>query len=110
SKDVRSSAEIFAQFPESNNTVEWHIAMDEGENHRFMDQLLSAAYFADGNITTIDGMRVDFAQGWGLVRASNSSAALFIRLEADNKETLFSIQEQFKTLMQQIKPDIVLPF
>jgi phosphomannomutase/phosphoglucomutase len=110
SKDMRSSAEIFAQFPDSINTPELNIELEEGENFIFMESLFAEAHFTDGKITDIDGMRVDFSDGWGLVRASNTTPSLVIRFEADSNEALLTIQNQFRQLMKKIKPDIVLPF
>ncbi|HEY5141795.1 MAG TPA: phosphomannomutase/phosphoglucomutase, partial [Methylococcales bacterium] len=110
SKDSRSSAEIFAQFPDSINTPELNVELEEGENFMFMERMFAEANFTDGKITAIDGMRIDFSNGWGLVRASNTTPSLVIRFEADSKEVLLSIQDQFRRLMKKIKPDIVLPF
>ncbi|MDO9270612.1 MAG: phosphomannomutase/phosphoglucomutase [Methylobacter sp.] len=110
SRDARTSAEIFADFPDSINTPELNVALEEGENFAFMDGLFAAAHFSDGKITDIDGMRVDFPDGWGLVRASNTTPSLVIRFEADSEAAMNRIQEQFRQLMKKIKPDIVLPF
>lgn len=110
SKDMRSSAEVFADFPDSINTPELNVALEEGENFAFIDSLFKAANFTDGKITDIDGMRVDFPNGWGLVRASNTTPSLVIRFEADSEAGMRSIQEQFRQLMKKIKPDIALPF
>ncbi|MGZ8180500.1 MAG: phosphomannomutase/phosphoglucomutase [Methylobacter sp.] len=110
SKDTRSSAEVFAGFPDSINTPELNVALEEGENFTFIDSLLKAAKFTGGKITDIDGMRVDFPDGWGLVRASNTTPSLVIRFEADSEAAMNSIQEQFRQLMKTIKPDITLPF
>ena len=110
SNDMRSSAEIFAEFPDSINTPELAVEMVEGENFSFMDSLYAEADFTDGEITDIDGMRVDFPYGWGLVRASNTTPSLVIRFEADSQDALLDIQERFRQLMTKIKPDIVLPF
>ncbi|MGR8999030.1 MAG: phosphomannomutase/phosphoglucomutase, partial [Gammaproteobacteria bacterium] len=110
SNDLRSSAEIFAEFPDSINTPELTIELTEGENFRFIESLFAEANFPDGKMTTIDGMRVDFANGWGLVRASNTTPSLVVRFEADSKEALVGIQEQFREIMKKIKPDIRLPF
>lgn len=110
SRDTRSSAEVFADFPDSINTPELNVALEEGENFSFMDSLLKAANFTGGKITDIDGMRVDFPNGWGLVRASNTTPSLVIRFEADSETAMLSIQEQFRQLMKKIKPDIALPF
>jgi phosphomannomutase/phosphoglucomutase len=110
SKDARSSAEVFADFPDSINTPELTIALEEGENVTFIDSLLAAAEFTDGKITNIDGLRVDFPNGWGLVRASNTTPSLVVRFEADSEAAMRSIQEQFRPLMKKIKPGIALPF
>jgi phosphomannomutase/phosphoglucomutase len=110
SADTRTSADVFADFPDSVNTPELNIELSEGENFRFIESMFSAANFTGGKITTIDGMRVDFANGWGLVRASNTTPSLVVRFEADTRAALSDIQVQFRQLMQKIKPDIVLPF
>ncbi|PKM11941.1 MAG: phosphomannomutase/phosphoglucomutase [Gammaproteobacteria bacterium HGW-Gammaproteobacteria-3] len=110
SADSRTSAEVFADFPDSLNTPELNVAMNEGENFSFMEKLLATARFEQAKITDIDGLRADFADGWGLVRASNTTPSLVLRFEADNEQALRKIQMAFKTAMQQIKPDIELPF
>jgi phosphomannomutase/phosphoglucomutase len=110
SKDSRSSADVFADFPDSINTPELNIALEEGENFAFMDSLLATADFPDGKICGIDGMRVDFPDGWGLVRASNTTPSLAIRFEADTGAAMLRIQRQFRQLMKKIKPEMVLPF
>jgi phosphomannomutase/phosphoglucomutase len=110
SRDTRSSAEIFADFPDSINTPELNVALEEGESAAFMNSLFAAAEFTDGKITDIDGLRVDFPNGWGLVRASNTTPSLVIRFEADSEAAMNSIQGQFRLLIQKIKPGIALPF
>jgi len=109
-KDPRSSAEVFADFPDSINTPELTVALEEGENLVFIDSLLAAANFPEGKITAIDGMRVDFLDGWGLVRASNTTPSLVIRFEADSEAVMRRIQEQFRLLIKKINPTIDLPF
>ena len=110
SADTRNSAEVFSDFPDSIKTPEINIEFAEGENISFMEKLFAVAYFADGKIITLDGMRVEFADGWGLIRASNTIPALILRFEADNKEALKRIQSQFKELITKIKPGLELPF
>lgn len=85
SEDQRSSAEVFADFPDSINTPELNVELAEGENVTFIEKLFASANFTGGKITDIDGMRLDFADGWGLVRASNTTPSLVIRFEADSK-------------------------
>jgi phosphomannomutase / phosphoglucomutase len=110
SEDIRPSAEVFADFPDSINTPELNVALAEGENFKFIESLFATAKFTGGKITDIDGMRLDFADGWGLVRASNTTPSLVLRFEADSKEALENIQAQFRDLMRAVKPDIQLPF
>jgi phosphomannomutase/phosphoglucomutase len=110
SRDTRNSADIFAGFPDSINTPELTVLLTEGENFKFIENMFAKAHFSDGKITNIDGMRVDFANGWGLVRASNTTPSLVIRFEADSNEAMQDIQNQFRQLMKQIKPNINLPF
>ena len=59
---------------------------------------------------TIDGVRVEYEDGWGLVRASNTTPSLVLRFEADNEEALSRIQNGFREQMLALKPDIDLPF
>lgn len=110
SADTRSSSEVFAELPDSINTPELHVPMAAGEGVGFVEQMFSRANFKDGKIINIDGMRVEFADGWGLVRASNTTPVLTVRFEADSQDAMLRIQTQFKQLMLQIKPDIHLPF
>ena len=110
SGDRRTSAEVFAALPDSVSTPELNILLEEGENVRLLDEALRAAKFPGAAITTIDGLRVDFPDGFGLVRASNTTPSLVIRFEADTAEAMKRIQDQFKQLLKSIKSDITLPF
>lgn len=110
SGDMRSSSDVFADLPDSVNTPELHVPIGEGEGRGFVEKLFAQAKFKDGKIINIDGMRVEFADGWGLVRASNTTPVLTVRFEADSQDAMQRIQGQFRQLMQQIKPDIQLPF
>ncbi|MEQ1484102.1 phosphomannomutase/phosphoglucomutase [Methyloglobulus sp.] len=110
SEDQRSSSDVFADFPDSINTPELNVELAEGENFTFIEKLFASANFTGGKITDIDGMRLDFADGWGLVRASNTTPSLVIRFEADSKVAMENIQAQFRQLMLEVKPDIKLPF
>ncbi len=109
-EDHRSSAQIFADFPDSLNTPELNVELAEGENTKFIEGMFANADFSGGKVTNIDGMRIDFSDGWGLVRASNTTPSLVIRFEANNQQALAKIQEQFRELMLKVKPDIKLPF
>lgn len=110
SADTRNSDEVFREFPDSINTPEITIELAEGENLKIMEQLMAAADFKDGKVIGIDGMRVDFADGWGLVRASNTMPSVVLRFEANTAEALKRIQSDFKQLFTKVRPDINLPF
>ncbi|HHO67484.1 MAG TPA: phosphomannomutase/phosphoglucomutase [Gammaproteobacteria bacterium] len=108
--DHRSSSEVFAELPDSINTPELNVAMAEGEPSVFMEKLLNSAHFEDAQVATIDGLRVEFDHGWGLVRASNTTPCLVLRFEADDELALHRIQEEFRRVMLQADPDLALPF
>ncbi|MBT4145289.1 MAG: phosphomannomutase/phosphoglucomutase, partial [Gammaproteobacteria bacterium] len=110
-EDSRTSAIIFAEFPDSPNTPELSIQLEERENVVFIQQLLASENLPDnGRITDIDGLRIDFTDGFGLVRASNTTPSLVVRFEGETQEVLTRIQDQFRQLILEIKPDIALPF
>jgi phosphomannomutase/phosphoglucomutase len=91
-------------------TPELNVNMREGEHIAFMERFLAAASFPDAAVSTIDGLRADFADGWGLVRASNTTPCLVLRFEADNKDALARIQNRFKTMLLAQEPGLSLPF
>ena len=102
--------EIFAALPDTINTPELHLQMTEGENHAFIKELVEHAEFNDAKVTTIDGLRVDFDDGFGLVRASNTQPVLVFRFEATSQAALQRIQERFRALILRRRTDLKLPF
>ena len=66
--------------------------------------------FPDANLTTIDGIRADFANGWGLVRCSNTTPCLVMRFDADNEEALEKIKEEFRVQILSVDSTLDLPF
>jgi phosphomannomutase/phosphoglucomutase len=109
-KDDRSSSEVFADLPDSINTPELNVKMQEGEPPVFINKLLENAHFEGASISTIDGLRADYEDGWGLVRASNTTPVLVLRFEADDEAALARITEDFRRVMLQVNPDLSLPF
>ena len=109
-KDDRPASRIFESLPDSVNTPEINVGMQEGEPPRFIDRLLASAHFEGARISTIDGLRADFEDGWGLVRASNTTPVLVLRFEADNDAALARIMEEFRRVMLQVEPALSLPF
>jgi phosphomannomutase/phosphoglucomutase len=108
--DERGVQEVFSSLPNSFSTPELKVEMHEGENHDFVAEFQRVARFADAKITTIDGLRADFADGWGLVRASNTTPILVIRFDADSEEALQRIKDAFKQQLLAIHDQLKLPF
>jgi len=108
--EFRSTADIFAELPNSPATPEINISMEEGDNFLFIEQLGKQADFEDARIITIDGLRVEFKDGWGLVRASNTTPSLVLRFEADDEPSLERIKQVFKEQMLKINAALELTF
>jgi phosphomannomutase/phosphoglucomutase len=106
----RSPAEAFAALPQKTATPEILIAMAEGEKHRFIEQLQQQASFSGAQLSKVDGIRAEYPDGWGVVRACHTSAALSLRFEADSDDALEQLKEQFKQEMLQVKPTLTLTF
>jgi phosphomannomutase/phosphoglucomutase len=106
----QDSAEIFDGIPNSVNTPELKIDIGENEKFAFMEALIQKANFSDAEHVTIDGLRVNFADGWGLVRLSNTTPCLVLRFEAKSETVLAHIQEMFRDLLLTVNPGLVIPF
>ncbi|MFQ6333414.1 phosphomannomutase/phosphoglucomutase [Methylophilus sp. 3sh_L] len=102
---------LLETLPDSVNTPELQIAMQEGEPHALIAQLQQAAQFPGAvEVITIDGLRVEYADGFGLIRASNTTPVLTLRFEADDEAALTRIQQTFKQLLLTTRPDLKIPF
>lgn len=108
--DQRMPSEVFATLPDTLNTPELLMQMEEGAPQKLVAELVANANFPDATISTIDGLRVDFADGFGLVRASNTMPAVSMRFEARTREQLAAIQSRFRSLLQSTRQDLHLPF
>jgi phosphomannomutase/phosphoglucomutase len=106
----RSLDEAIADFPVTVNTAEILIPIDDAEKFEAMASIINSADFPAGKINTLDGLRVDFTDGWGLIRASNTSAALTARFEATTDDNLATIMQAFSTQIGLAEPDLKLPF
>jgi phosphomannomutase/phosphoglucomutase len=110
SREPATPAEVFAALPNTVNTPELHIKMDEGEHFKLVEELVKRARFPGARLSTIDGLRVDFEDGFGLIRPSNTTPVVVLRFEADNAAALERIQQQFRELIDSIRPGLSLPF
>lgn len=96
--------------PVSAITPEIRIPVDEDKKFEMVERLLAKGDFSGGKITTLDGLRVDFSKGWGLVRASNTSAYLTLRFEADNDDMLEKIRDMFRQQLKALIPELKINF
>jgi phosphomannomutase len=97
---------VLNALPTSHSTPELNIACAEGEHHRLVEQLRETARF-DGarEVVDIDGLRAEFDDGFGLVRASNTTPVLVLRFEGQTPEALERIRAQFLAAVRSVKPD-----
>jgi phosphomannomutase / phosphoglucomutase len=99
-----------AKFPVTVNTPEIIIPVADNYKFELVEKIINNADFSSGKVNTMDGIRVDFSNGWGLVRASNTGPALTARFEADTRENLEIIQDEFRAQIALIDPEIKLNF
>ena len=112
---VDNPSAVLNALPQSISTPELQIKLAEGENFAVINTLQQAQnvqhYFSDAEqIITIDGLRVEFADGFGLARSSNTTPVIVLRFEAENEAALTRIQAAFKRAILAIKADAVCPF
>lgn len=108
--DDREPQEIFEELPDSVSTPELKVEMEEGEHYAFMELFRERAQFEGAKIFTIDGVRADWPDGWGLVRCSNTTPCLVLRFEADNEQALARIQSLFRAEIDATRSGLDLPF
>ena len=102
---------VLNALPDAVSTPELHLKTAEGENFALVERLQREAEFDSAReVITIDGVRVEYADGFGLARASNTTPVLVLRFEADDAAALARIQADFRRALLAIKPDAKLPF
>lgn len=108
---VRDPSASLNSLPDAICTPELHIRTAEGENHALLAQLQHTEKFTHAKeIITLDGLRVEYVDGFGLARPSNTTPVIVLRFEADNAEALQRIQNDFRTMFQRTAPHLQLPF
>ncbi len=111
SKTDRKASDIFGEIPNSINTPELGVTLAvDGAQHAFIEKFVAGATFEGAKLTTIDGVRADYPDGWGLVRASNTTPSLVIRFEADTDAAMERIQNEFRKAMKATDSSIEVPF
>ncbi|MCU0810166.1 MAG: phosphomannomutase/phosphoglucomutase [Thiobacillaceae bacterium] len=97
--------------PDTVNTPELQIKMAEGAHYALMDTLQKTAEFPGSReVITLDGLRVEYADGFGLARPSNTTPVIVLRFEGDNADALKRIQEEFRRVIHAAAPSLDLPF
>lgn len=99
---------LFAEFPESPSSPEIRVSVREEDKFGIIEKLIASGDFGDAKITTLDGLRADYKNGWGLIRASNTSPNLTMRFEADDEATLHQLKSQFVRELRKIDMKIVV--
>lgn len=111
SHSTSTTNEVFKQIPNSYATPEYKIQFEySSQAQQLLDQFMQHANFSGARLSLIDGIRVDYDDAWGLIRASNTTASLTIRFEALSEARLFEIQEQFRKVLANTDNNQELPF
>jgi phosphomannomutase/phosphoglucomutase len=106
-----SANPVLKALPNSPSTPELNIKMAEGEPFALIDKLKAGGSFASAEeIITIDGVRVEYKDGFGLARPSNTTPVVVLRFEADNATALERIQADFRSALEAVWPGVQLPF
>lgn len=106
-----STSRLFATLPDAISTPEINLCLErDGAQHFFMRKFSAQAQLPGAEITTTDGIRADYAHGWGLVRASNTTASLIVRFEAESTDALEKIKGAFRESMLAVDASLDLPF
>ncbi len=101
------ASRVLDELPTSHSTPELNVACEEGEPHRLsaeLQALAAGAFAAPARVSTIDGLRVDWPDGFGLIRASNTTPVLVLRFEGQTPEALARIEGEMRALLARVKP------
>ena len=110
SDDHRTVSSIIEQFPKTFSTPELNLDVDDEEKFSMVEKFKKEMQFPDGELNTVDGVRISIGNSWGLMRASNTSAKLVFRFEAESKKDLEYIRDLFENNLRNIFPEIELDF
>lgn len=108
--DPQSPSDVLNALPNGMSTPELKVDAPGGDPHAFVERFIAQAKFPDARATTIDGLRVDWNDGWGLVRASNTTPVLVMRFDGDSQEALERIQQAFREQLLALDGELALPF
>ncbi len=103
-------SEAFAEYKSEFSTPLMRVETPEGRAEQIVAAMLQLGDFADADIVDLDGLRVEYTEAWGLVRASQTQPELIFRFEASSEEALTGIEDKFRTVLAQVAPELPLPF
>ena len=101
---------LLSDFPDTENTPEIRIPVPDKKKFELMSRIAEGTDFSPGKVNDLDGIRVDYRDGWGLIRASNTTPALVARFEAHDADALARIMDQFREQISQVEPELNLGF
>ena len=102
---------VLRALPDAPSTPELNWKLAEGEPHALIAKLQQASPFPRAErVLTIDGVRAEYRDGFGLARASNTTPVIVLRFEGETREALARIQEEFRQVLQPLKPEAPLPY
>lgn len=102
---------FFARYPQDLGTPEINVEVTDETKFAIVERLASEGDFGDDGVkTTLDGIRIDYADGWGLCRASNTTPVLVLRFEGKSEAALERIKDSFRAALKQAEPSITAPF
>ena len=107
---AETPSEVLNALPNALSTPEIKVPVEAGNAHEIVARFVVSAQFEGARLTTIDGLRADWEDGWGLVRASNTTPILVLRFEADNKEALTRIMDDFRAHLGKVAPEVTATF
>ena len=107
---AETPSEVLNALPNALSTPEIKVPVDAGSPHDIVQRFVDSAHFEGARQSTIDGLRADWDDGWGLVRASNTTPILVLRFEADNREALERIKDEFRAHLATVAPELKATF
>ncbi|MCZ6804866.1 MAG: phosphomannomutase/phosphoglucomutase [Proteobacteria bacterium] len=105
-----SPTDLFAELPEGVSTPELRMPLSEDQHAGFMEELIEKMAVSNADTIVIDGLRIEYSDGWGLARPSNTSPYIILRFEGESESALERIKSEFRGVIQLITPDVELPF
>lgn len=102
--------ELFSELPDGISTPELRLPLDEDQHMGFMEELSEKLAVSDADIIDIDGLRIEYSDGWGLARPSNTSPFIILRFEGENESVLERIKSEFRAAIQLVIADADIPF